>query len=182
MIVFDTETTGLPLTEHAPLSSQPKIIEIACIKLDFNLKEVERFDALVNPEMPIPKAASAVNNISDEDVKDKPPFAGIYNDLCNFFLGEKTVFAHNCPFDMSMLKFELKRLGYEYQFPYPTEQMCTVELSRPLLQSEDAPRSLRLMDLYHHAFDKKHAKAHRAMADVEALVEYIRWMQKNYLV
>ena len=69
MIVFDTETTGLPLTEHAPLSSQPKIIEIACIKLDFNLKEVERFDALVNPEMPIPKAASAVNNISDEDVK-----------------------------------------------------------------------------------------------------------------
>ena len=109
MIVFDTETTGLPLPEHAPLSSQPKIIEIACIKLDFNLKEVERFDALVNPEMPIPKAASAVNNISDEDVKDKPPFAGIYNDLCNFFLGEKTIFAHNCPFDMNMLKFELNR-------------------------------------------------------------------------
>ena len=49
MIVFDTETTGLPLTHSAPLESQPKIIEIAVIKLDFDMNEVERFEALVNP-------------------------------------------------------------------------------------------------------------------------------------
>lgn len=182
MIVFDTETTGLPLTESAPLESQPKIIEIACIKLDHDLKELDRYETLVNPEIPIPANATAVNNITNEDVKDKPPFAGIYNDLCNFFLGENTIYAHNCPFDMNMLNFELRRLGYQYKFPYPTEQMCTVELSRPLLQSEDAPRSLRLIDLYHHAFQEKHDKAHRAMNDVEALVRYIKWMQKNYLV
>ena len=34
MIVFDTETTGLPLADSAPLSSQPKVIEIALVKLD----------------------------------------------------------------------------------------------------------------------------------------------------
>ena len=181
MIVFDTETTGLPLPETAPLDNQPKIIEIALVKLDFDLNETNRFETLINPEVPIPMSASAVNNINDSDVKDKPPFAGVYNELCNFFLGEKDVYAHNCPFDMSMLTFELKRLGYEYKFPYPPEQMCTVELSRPLLQTEDAPRSLRLIDLYHHAFEEKH-KAHRAMSDVEALIRYIKWMRKKLLL
>ena len=181
MIVFDTETTGLPLTHSAPLESQPKIIEIAVIKLDFDMNEVERFEALVNPERPIPKEASAVNNIHDDDVKDKPPFAGIYNDLCHIFTGETDVYAHNCAFDMDMLVFELRRLGHEFRFPYPMNQNCTVELSRPLLQGDDAPRSLRQVDLYWHAFEKKY-EAHRAMNDVEALVEYIKWMRKNYLV
>ena len=66
-----------------------------------------------------------------------------------------TTFISYCPFDISMLNYELKRIGYETKFPFPPEQMCTVELSRPLLQTDDAPRSLRLIDLYHHAFEEK---------------------------
>jgi len=181
MIVFDTETTGLPLAQTAPITSQPKIIEIAIIKLDDNLKEVDRYETLINPEMDIPKEASAVNNITNEDVKDKPPFAAIYSKLCELFLGESDVYAHNCAFDMDMLVFELRRLGHEFRFPYPMNQNCTVELSRPLLQGDDAPRSLRQVDLYWHAFEKKYS-AHRAMSDVEALVEYIKWMRKQYLI
>ena len=42
MIVFDTETTGLPLPETAPLESQPRIIEFAGIKLDHDIKEIDR--------------------------------------------------------------------------------------------------------------------------------------------
>ena len=80
-----------------------------------------------------------------------------------------------------MIIYELRRLGYEHKFPYPQNNHCTVELSRPLLQTEDAPRSLRQVDLFYHAFEKKY-DAHRAMNDVEALVEYIRWMRKNYLL
>jgi DTW domain-containing protein YfiP len=80
-----------------------------------------------------------------------------------------------------MLVYELKRLGYENKFPFPCNHNCTVELSRPLLQEEDAPRSLRQVDLYWHAFEKKYS-AHRAMSDVEALVEYIKWMRKQYLI
>ena len=181
MIVFDTETTGLPLAQTAPITSQPKIIEIAIIKLDDDLKEVDRYETLINPEMDIPKEASAVNNITNEDVKDKPPFAAIYSKLCELFLGESDVYAHNCTVDMSMLVYELKRLGYENKFPFPCNHNCTVELSRPLLQEEDAPRSLRQVDLYWHAFEKKYS-AHRAMSDVEALVEYIKWMRKQYLI
>jgi DNA polymerase-3 subunit epsilon len=182
MIVFDTETTGLPLPETAPLESQPRIIEFAAIKLDHDMNEMERLEFLVNPEIPIPKEASAVNNITDDDVKDKPPFVGYYNELCNFFNGNSDIYAHNLAFDMKMLVFELKRLGYEHKFPYPHNHFCTVELSRPLLQNpDDAPRSLRQVDLYWHAFEKKY-EAHRAVTDVEALVEYIKWMRKNYLL
>jgi hypothetical protein len=50
-----------------------------------------------------------------------------------------------------------------------------------LQNPDDAPRSLRQVDLYWHAFEKKY-EAHRAVTDVEALVEYIKWMRKNYLL
>ena len=181
MIVFDTETTGLPKAENAPLELQPKIIEFAAIKLDHDVKELGRIDFLINPEMPIPKEATAINKITDEDVKNELPFVARYNELCNFFVGETDLYAHNIAFDIQMIVYELRRLGYEHKFPYPQNNNCTVELSRPLLQTEDAPRSLRQVDLFYHAFEKKY-DAHRAMNDVEALVEYIRWMRKNYLL
>ena len=173
--LIDLETTGLFPSKY------DKITEISLKKVNKKGDLIDKYTTLVNPERPIPKEATAVNNISDEDVKDKKPFAGIYNDLCHIFTGETDVYAHNCAFDMDMLTFELRRLGYEYKFPYPMNQNCTVELSRPLLQGDDAPRSLRQIDLYWHAFEKKY-NAHRAMNDVEALVEYIKWMRKNYLV
>tara|TARA_R100001443_G_scaffold487_6_gene2035 strand:+ start:12890 stop:13438 length:549 start_codon:yes stop_codon:yes gene_type:complete len=182
MIVFDTETTGLPLADSAPLSSQPKIIEIALMKLDEDMNVLESYERLVNPEIPIPKDATAVNGILDSDVENMPPFVGILNELSDFFIGQDKIFAHNVVFDMRMLVFELRRIGYEYKFPYPKNQICTVEMSKPLLSTDDAPRSLRLVDLYHHAFDKKHDKAHRAMDDVKALVEYMKWMKEKELI
>lgn len=182
MIVFDTETTGLPLADSAPLENQPRIIEIALVKLNDNFELLDTYETLINPEMPIPKDATAVNGILDSDVEGMPPFVGILNELTYFFTGEDKVFAHNVVFDMQMLVFELRRIGYEYKFPYPRNQICTVEMSKPLLSTDDAPRSLRLVDLYHHAFDKKHDKAHRAMDDVKALVEYMKWMKGKELI
>ena len=79
MIVFDTETTGLPLPETAPLDNQPKIIEIALVKLDFDLKETDRYETLINPEVNIPAGASAVNNINLKDLVMKLNFHFLLN-------------------------------------------------------------------------------------------------------
>ena len=52
MIVFDLETTGLPLAEGADLNLQPRITEFGAIKLDEDLKEIDVIEFLVNPGIP----------------------------------------------------------------------------------------------------------------------------------
>jgi DNA polymerase III subunit epsilon len=63
---LDLETTGLSTKED-------RIVEMAIIKVSPQgdvVEKVRRF----NPEMPIPKEASAVHGIYDEDVKDEALF------------------------------------------------------------------------------------------------------------
>ena len=49
MIVFDLETTGLPLADGADINLQPRITEFGAIKLDDDFKETEKLEFLVNP-------------------------------------------------------------------------------------------------------------------------------------
>ncbi|MCE2675108.1 MAG: 3'-5' exonuclease [Sediminibacterium sp.] len=70
---IDLETTGINV-------STDRIVEIAIVKImPDGTKQVKR--KLVNPEMPIPKAASDVHGISDEMLKDAPTFKQIANEV-----------------------------------------------------------------------------------------------------
>tara|TARA_Y100000310_G_scaffold344936_1_gene460616 strand:- start:1868 stop:2401 length:534 start_codon:yes stop_codon:yes gene_type:complete len=173
MIVFDTETTGLVQADGTPLDRQPKIIEIACIKLDKNWKELDRFERLVNPQAPLPAKIIEITGLKDIDLEAQPPFAGIYDDLCDFFLGETRMLAHNVKFDTDLLRFDLMRIGKLLHFPWPKTHLCTVQAARPLGVKKS------LGNLYHYAFKKNFEDAHRAMPDVEALVRLAKWMDKE---
>ena len=73
------------------------------------------------------------------------------------------------------MKFELKRLGLEFNFPWPKNHICTVEKSFPIRN-----KRLKLEQLYEIATGKKGIKgAHRAKSDVLAMVECIVWLRKN---
>ena len=173
MVIWDTETTGLLKPDLVQLHEQPQIIEFAAIKLDdITLEEVERFQVLVNPGCRLPEEIIKITGITDALLKDEQPFASSYHDLCNFFLGEQTMVAHNLSFDHGMLRNELKRIGKDYAFPWPPRQVCTVEASYYLNN-----KRMRLCDLYQHVTGSPMKEAHRAMVDVEALVECVRWLR-----
>lgn len=97
-IVFDLETTGLSRTDD-------KIIEIAAIKFDEQMQEIDRFSTLVNPGISIPPQASAINHITDAMVQDAPR---IYDDcvLPEFlsFVSNFPLIAHNAEFDIGFLR------------------------------------------------------------------------------
>jgi len=61
---IDLETTGIDVTND-------RIVEIAVVKIYPDGKEEVRCRR-VNPTIPIPKEATAVHGITDEDVKDEP--------------------------------------------------------------------------------------------------------------
>jgi DNA polymerase III alpha subunit (gram-positive type) len=172
MIVFDTETTGLPLAMTAPLTKQPEIIEFAGIKLDDETyEEIDRLEFLVKPVKPITPFITNITKITNEMVEDAKPFAGHVAELSNFFLGEKSMCAHNVAFDRNMLNIEMMRLGRVLNFPWPPNHICTVEKSYYIHN-----RRMKMGDLHEHATGEVFENAHRAMPDTEALVRCVRWL------
>lgn len=176
MIIFDTETTGLPAHASAPLDHQPEILEVAALRLhDETLMEIEALTFLCRPKrFPLPPEITKMNGITDEMVIGQPTFARMLPKLEAFFLGEKTVVAHNAAFDITLLTFELRRLDRVTKFPWPPMQLCTVELNMDILG-----RRMKQTDLYKHATGKDLVGAHRALVDTRALAEIVRWMRTH---
>ena len=174
-VVFDTETTGLPNADAAPIETQPRIIEFAAVKLDEKFKEVGRLEFICNPEIEINDIIRRITGLTTNDVCDKPLFSAFLKPLVEFFLGVEKVYAHNLAFDLSMMKFELIRLGKVTAFPWPPVQICTVEKSMSI-----RGHRLNMQKLHNLATGKDHIEgAHRAMVDVMALVECVKWLNKE---
>ena len=73
---FDLETTGVNVVSD-------RIVEIAVLKLLPNGNK-EGKTWLVNPEMPIPKGASDIHGITNEQVKDAPNFKALSKEIYDF--------------------------------------------------------------------------------------------------
>jgi|TARA_R110000823_G_scaffold104993_3_gene223226 DNA polymerase III epsilon subunit-like protein len=174
MIFFDLETTGLPKAEGSDLDMQPKIIEFGAIKLDEDLVESDRIEFLCNPGYPLEPIITKITGIKDEDLKDEKPFIANYHRVCEFFLGEKTVVAHNLPFDRKILKFELERLDKLTKFPWPYEHICTVEIGEGVWG-----KKRKLGDIYEEITGEKIDGAHRSTVDIEAMIEIFKWYRKE---
>jgi DNA polymerase III epsilon subunit-like protein len=175
MIIFDTETTGLPQPSVVPVDQQPHIIEFGAVKLsDTTLIETDRLHFLLNPGVPLEPIITKITGLTDKDLKDEKPFSAYYLKLVRFFLGEEMLVAHNAPFDVALLTFELARIDMVTRFPWPFKQACTVERSTHLTGSY-----LKLEKLYKELFGRDPNQTHRAMGDVEILVDCVRELRRK---
>lgn len=105
-IAFDLETTGI-------MPGVDRIVEIGAVR--FVNGEVEAvFSTLVDPQMSMPAAASAVNGITDEMLIGKPKIDALLPSLSEF-CGEDVLVAHNAAFDTAFLVSDYKR----YEVPTP---------------------------------------------------------------
>jgi DNA polymerase-3 subunit epsilon len=103
-VVFDTETTGL-----SPQDGD-RIIEIGCVELLDLIPTGRVLHTLINPERPIPADATRIHGITNADVKEKPVFSEVIEDLRDF-LGDAEIVAHNASFDMAFMHAEFDRLS-----------------------------------------------------------------------
>lgn len=101
LIFFDLETTGTNVLKD-------RIVEISYIKVTPDGDEFpKRF--LVNPGMPIPAEATAVHHISDEEVRDKPTFAQLVDEIAGDFEGSDLAGYNSNRFDVPLLIEEFAR-------------------------------------------------------------------------
>lgn len=173
-LVFDTETTGLLKPQISDLAQQPKIIEIGLVEMDQDYNISNRWSSFIQPEQAITEEITKITGITNEMLVGAPTFIQLLPEIEERFLGIDSIYAHNLPFDWGMLVNELRRIGREYAFPYPPHQMCTVQIGKDMIFG----RYAKMTELYEKSMGKPLAQTHRALDDVDALVEIIikqRW-------
>ena len=105
VLVLDTETTGLD-------PSKDKIIELALLCFDADtltglpVGEVQVYDGLEDPGLPIPKEVVAITGITDADVRGQQLDEQRINQLLQ---GVDVVIAHNAGFDRPFVEARIKQ-------------------------------------------------------------------------
>jgi DNA polymerase-3 subunit epsilon len=158
-IIFDTETTGLE-------SKQDRIIEIGGVELINHFPTGRTLHLYINPgDRKIHPDALAVHGITEESLKDKPPFADVVQQIMEFFDGAKWI-AHNATFDMGFINAELDRIGLP---PVPSDRVVdTLAMARR--KHPMGPNSLDAL-CRRYGIDNGHRTKHGALLDSELLAE-----------
>ncbi len=158
-IIFDTETTGLD-------NRADRIIEIGGIELINHFPTGNTLHLYINPgDRKVHPDALAVHGITDESLKDKPPFADVADQILEFFTGAKWI-AHNATFDMGFVNAEFARLGRPPILP----DMVIDTLAMARRKHPMGPNSLDAL-CRRYGIDNSHRTRHGALLDSELLAE-----------
>lgn len=164
-IVFDTETTGLN-TFH------DDIIEVGARKWNKN-GPGDSFEELiwVNPNK-MTEAAQEIHKIPAEEVEKARRPEAVLSDFIEF-CGNRPLVAHNIKFDFPMLNSNLVRSGLK---PYQNEQVAC-----SLIYAKEQMLPGKLVELAkHYKIDTKSNSLHRALYDVDILVEVLKTLMKEH--
>ncbi|MBS3914087.1 MAG: 3'-5' exonuclease [Bacteroidetes bacterium] len=152
LVIFDLETTGMNI-------NRDRIVEICLLKIYPDDREEIR-TYLVNPGVPIPPEVTEIHGIKDEDVKDKPGFKEISNELNNFLKDCDFGGFNSNKFDFPMMVEEFYRAGIEFDI----EKRKFIDAQRIYHFKE--PRNLKAA--YRFYCEKELENAHSAEADTIA--------------
>lgn len=175
ILVFDTETTGLPLwNDPSDDPRQPHVVDIACTLFDTTGLEVDRFDAIINPGVEIPAEVAALHGITTEIAREKGVDPREAHDAFMSLVGRATLLVgHNVSFDIRMMRILAARLtGEKWDNPHPT--FCTMRRTTNICRIlKHEPRCHNdwkwpsLSEAIRHFFGEEHPNAHRARPDCD---------------
>ena len=157
LCVFDLETTGINV-------SKDRIVEICVLKVNPDSSR-ESKTWRVNPEMPIPKEASAVHGIYDEDIADCPTFREIAPKIMEMIAGTDLAGFNSNRFDVPLLAEEFLRVEIDFdlsKFKLVDAQVIFHKMDRRNLTAA-----------YEFYCGKNLENAHSAEADVLATFEVL---------
>jgi DNA polymerase III epsilon subunit len=169
LVAFDTETTGL-----SPFDGD-RVIEFGAVELDVGpggvVRKVTPHQWFINPERPIPRAASKVSGITDDDVADAPTFDAVARKTSDV-LQDAVLIAHNLSFDLNFLRVEFELAGRH--FPVTRAEVDTLPLSQRLMPELRSHRLESVCAALGVPLDNAHRASHDAEACGRALVEIAR--------
>ncbi|NWG32681.1 MAG: 3'-5' exonuclease [Rhodocyclaceae bacterium] len=150
--MVDVETTGLD-------PEQDRICEVGALRL-VGGREEGRYHALVRPDRPVSEDARATHGITDDMLRDAPPFGLVAPALRRFLAGSILV-AQNAAFDLAFLNAEFRRAGMSALALPAIDTIALARRVRPGLPTYNLDSLARL-------FAVPVTDRHRSLGDCEA--------------
>jgi DNA polymerase III epsilon subunit-like protein len=183
LLIFDTETTGLPKSRKSSTegaNNWPHIVSISWVILDSETNVIEKEQSyIVKPEgWTIPEESIRIHRITNEMAeKDGVPLSRAIGE----FLAETydALVAHNMEFDYNVLdnaiRWDLKMAFNEIRKP----KLCTMELGRNICKLKTLfgkPKAPKLSELYMYAFGTAPDMdtLHNSLVDTKLLVKIVQ--------
>ena len=155
---FDLETTGIDITKD-------RIVEISILKVYPNGNK-ESKTWLVNPTIPIPKAASDVHGITDERVAGEPTFKELAKQIHNMIKDSDLAGYNSDRFDIPLLAEEMLRAEVDFDLG----NRVSVDVQTIFHKMEQRTLSAA----YKFYCGKDLIDAHTASADTNATYEILK--------
>lgn len=175
-LIYDTETTGLPKNDQAPLTdfdNWPRLVQLAWQLHDETGEVVEVKNYIIKPEgFIIPHGAEKVHGIStaraEKEGYDLTEVLEIFNQSLS---RAEVVVGHNISFDNTITQVEFLRKGMACSIPdkilIDTKEVSTKFCALPGGRGGKF-KWPKLSELYFKLFQTNFNTAHNASADVQA--------------
>jgi len=175
-LIFDTETTGLPLNWNAPLDdfdNWPRLIQLAWQTHNEKGELIDIVSYLVKPDgFIIPRGSEKIHGISTERAtKEGHPIEYVLNEFNKALENADIIAGHNIEFDNSIVGSEMLRAkiisGLDDKKSVDTKTLSTNYCALPGGRGGNY-KWPTLEELYIKLFNEKFDAAHNAIADVQA--------------
>jgi len=175
-LIYDTETTGLPINDHAPLTdfdNWPRLVQLAWQVHDEKGELVEVKNFIVKPEgFVIPRGAEKIHGISTERaLKEGKNLEEVLDEFVQALQQVKVVAGHNVDFDNTIVRVECLRRKMEC----PLTEKIIIDTKEASTDYCAIPGGRggkfkwpKLSELHQKLFGEDFDAAHNASADVQA--------------
>lgn len=189
VLVFDTETTGLPPSRYPPsestISKWPYVVQLSFVIYDTsNKKTLCEHDYIISlPKgVEIPEKAKEIHGISSSISKNRGYSMASILEIFTLCVNQcQCVVAHNIDFDLNMIDVECKRHNQANPFSSEKIYYCTMNKTTKLcnilreyrnpgpngdVRLETFVKKPTLTELHYHLFQSKPTGVHNSMIDV----------------
>lgn len=164
IVFFDLETTGIdPATD--------RIVEISVLRVEPDGSRASR-TRRINPGRPIPREATAIHGIRDEDVRDEPNFRQVGRSLLDFLQDADLAGFNVRRFDVPLLDREFRDCGLDLELPGRHVVDAMTVFHRKERRDLSAAVAFYL--------GRSHEGAHAAEADVTATADVLEAQLDRY--
>ena len=173
-LLFDTETTGLPINWKAPvtdLNNWPRLVQLAWLFYDKNGNQLSAKSYIIKPEgFTIPHNVTKIHGISTEKALLEGLNLNIVLTEFKTFIDQSDfIVAHNLSFDEKIVGAELLRCNMT-NILLSKKRICTMEKTTNFcaIPGPYGYKWPKLSELHYKLFQSDYEEKHNAAADIMA--------------
>jgi DNA polymerase-3 subunit epsilon len=200
VLVFDTETTGLPADQNAPLTDSakwPYIIQLSFMVFNTETKEIlEYSDSIIQLDASInisPESIAIHKITAQRSQSEGIPINQALANLAENMSEADVIVGHNLLFDKRMLMVEMFRNRMKsclYNNGLPIPEYCTMKRTTEICKLQAINKNTgevyknfkypTLTELHNYLFCRKPRGTHNAIADVMICLRCYVMLNYNY--